>query len=584
MGKVKPFIRKDKAVRFELVHRSQRDPLAADENAPQRVLKYVGGGSFNEDGSAAPGSAAAEFAHKPSEEERDPVFGARSKRERLALLGIDFDDADVYDYEQHLKEMGQPGAYYIGFDEKKDGDQDAEQEEESGIDEAELDDEQRLLRKLAKQRPPGPSAPEKFGLPSDLFATEEEEDVGLLNRAAPIYGPKTDWDPDIVAALDEAYDLNDPEWAIEDDFIMQAVASGDENEEGEGVYDNDDDVDSTGAMFSDADDDDKAYTYRTDRSRFTEYSMTSSVMPRSEKLQQLDDQFEEFFAEYEDEEIGDLDAQVGAPDAIGNVDIQDRIATIMQEIDDLKLENASALRDVVDSTPADIRRDVLLRIKAKREAKLRAKGIDPKGKNNAEALDAESSDDEDDVEFVLGEQSTHKKPDFDVETILSTTTNLYNRPKLIDNAGPNDNLKSRKKNQQKQQEDAGKSLIGVAVDVPKVELSGSHGIPKGVIGAAKRTGLAPDVGNSSPASGGEFVVDEESELIELPVKGVARPKKETPEEKRARKKLVKEERQLRRATKKETKQMFKEEEGRLKDQAQLNRNANIKALNLGTIQ
>ena len=36
--KKRPFIEKKKAVSFHLVHRSQRDPLAADETAPQRVL------------------------------------------------------------------------------------------------------------------------------------------------------------------------------------------------------------------------------------------------------------------------------------------------------------------------------------------------------------------------------------------------------------------------------------------------------------------------------------------------------------------------------------------------------------------
>lgn len=36
--KKKAFIEKKKAVTFHLVHRSQRDPLAADETAPQHVL------------------------------------------------------------------------------------------------------------------------------------------------------------------------------------------------------------------------------------------------------------------------------------------------------------------------------------------------------------------------------------------------------------------------------------------------------------------------------------------------------------------------------------------------------------------
>ena len=36
--KKKPFIDKKNAITFHLVHRSQKDPLQADEDAPQRVL------------------------------------------------------------------------------------------------------------------------------------------------------------------------------------------------------------------------------------------------------------------------------------------------------------------------------------------------------------------------------------------------------------------------------------------------------------------------------------------------------------------------------------------------------------------
>ena len=39
--KKKSFIEKKAAVTFHLVHRSQRDPLAADEKAPQHVLLPV---------------------------------------------------------------------------------------------------------------------------------------------------------------------------------------------------------------------------------------------------------------------------------------------------------------------------------------------------------------------------------------------------------------------------------------------------------------------------------------------------------------------------------------------------------------
>ena len=40
---------------------------------------------------------------------------------------------------------------------------------------------------------------------------------------------------------------------------------------------------------------------------FSAYSMTSSIMRRSEKLVNLDDQFEELFLEkYDEDEVGDL--------------------------------------------------------------------------------------------------------------------------------------------------------------------------------------------------------------------------------------------------------------------------------------
>lgn len=58
-------------------------------------------------------------------------------------------------------------------------------------------------------------------LPSDVFASQHEENEGLLNLAAPMSGPRPDWDPDIVAALDDALDLDNPENILDDDFILK---------------------------------------------------------------------------------------------------------------------------------------------------------------------------------------------------------------------------------------------------------------------------------------------------------------------------------------------------------------------------
>ena len=41
-------------------------------------------------------------------------------------------------------------------------------------------------------------------------------------------GPKVDWDPDIVAALDDDFDFDNPENQLEDDFLAIANAEPDE--------------------------------------------------------------------------------------------------------------------------------------------------------------------------------------------------------------------------------------------------------------------------------------------------------------------------------------------------------------------
>ena len=77
------FIDKRRAVKFNVVNRSQRDPLAADPNAPRGVLQTI-----REDGGAA--------------YDGDHVHDL--KREEQVKFGIYFDDD--YDYLQHLREAG----------------------------------------------------------------------------------------------------------------------------------------------------------------------------------------------------------------------------------------------------------------------------------------------------------------------------------------------------------------------------------------------------------------------------------------------------------------------------------------------
>lgn len=62
----------------------------------------------------------------------------------------------------------------------------------------------------------------KISLPSSVFASNVEEKVGLLNKAAPVSGLRLDLDPDVIAALDDDFDYNNPDNQLEDNFIELA--------------------------------------------------------------------------------------------------------------------------------------------------------------------------------------------------------------------------------------------------------------------------------------------------------------------------------------------------------------------------
>ncbi|XP_064216681.1 protein LTV1 homolog isoform X3 [Aotus nancymaae] len=363
--KKKPFIEKKKAVSFHLVHRSQRDPLAADETAPQRVLLPT---------------------QKISNEERQ----AEQRK-----YGVFFDDD--YDYLQHLKEPSGPSelipsSTFSAHNRRE------EKEETLVI----------------------PSTGIK--LPSSVFASEFEEDVGLLNKAAPVSGPRLDFDPDIVAALDDDFDFDDPDNLLEDDFILQAnKPTGEEegmdiqksvNEDGsewedvdDKKGDSDDDYDSAGPL-SDEDDvsvpgkthgaiADHLFWNEETKSRFTEYSMTSSVMRRNEQLTLHDERFEKFYEQYDDDEIGALD----------NAELEGSI-----QVDSNRLQEV--LNDYY---------------KEKAENCIKLNTLEPLEDQDLPVNELDESDEEEMITVVLEEA----KEKWDCESICSTYSNLYNHPQLI---------------------------------------------------------------------------------------------------------------------------------------------------------
>ncbi|KAM7008986.1 protein LTV1 homolog [Tautogolabrus adspersus] len=461
--KKKSFIEKKKAVTFHLVHRSQRDPLAADEKAPQHVLL----------------PAAKVDSEKRQEEQRE--------------FGVFFDDD--YDYLQHLKEPS--GSEWVAAGPTQINVLDEEEEE----DEKEGDTDKAI---------PASS----INLPSSVFASEFEEEVGLLNKAAPISGPRLDMDPDIVAALDEDFDFDNPDNVLDDDFIMKANTSGgalnlrgeddDDDEEWEDT-DEEGDFDSEGGLSGDEEEGGRGREFlfmdEETKSRFTEYSMTSSVMRRNEQLTLLDDRFEKFFEQFDDDEIGALD----------NAELEGFI-----EPDSARLE--------------EIIKDYFVQ---KEKEYLRPDDLGPK---ELPVLKEEEDEEEEETETVVMEPPEEK---WDCETIISTYSNIYNRPKVI--AEPQ--------------------------KLKPIRVSQKTGFPLEVLPARGPT--------TKQAERMTRIND-----IDLPrVSTQPREKGESKEERKARKQAIKEERKERRVEKKVNKMAFKEEKVRQEKQM-LSLRTNVQGLKL----
>ncbi|XP_056136318.1 protein LTV1 homolog [Lampris incognitus] len=463
--KKKSFIEKKKAVTFHLVHRSQRDPLAADEKAPQHVL--------------VPTSK----------------LEAEKRWEEQRSFGVFFDDD--YNYLQHLKEASRPSELVAAGPLKSDKrlfDLCDEGEEDEG----EVDHDTPVA---------------SINLPSSVFASDFEEDVGLLNKAAPISGPRLDMDPDIVAALDEDFDYDDPDNILEDDFIIKAndlnsaVEKESDDEEWEDTDEEcseDEDFDSEGG-FSGEEGSGREFMFMDEetKSRFTEYSLTSSVMRRNEQLTLLDDRFEKFYEQFDDDEIGALD----------NAELEGFI-----EPDSARLQ--------------EIIKDYFTQ---KQKECLKPDDLGPK------ELPALKEEEEDEEEEQAMETMIIKAPEekWDCETIISTYSNLYNRPKVIE-------------------------------EPPKLK----------PIRVSNKTGIPLDV---LPSRGPTAKQAERMERIndsDLPrVCTQPRNKEESKEERKARKQTIKEERKERRTEKKANKVAFKQEKTRQEKQM-LNLRTNVQGLKL----
>merc|ERR1719153_621938 len=338
----------------------------------------------------------------------------------------------------------------------------------------------------------------KLQLPSSVFATEgREEEVGLLNRAAKSTGLDLSLDPDIVAAMDEDFDFDDPDNELDDDFVMQAMngpGSGDDSDE----YSEDDDdgnvnSDFGGGRSEDEDDDDvpslKSWTGEETGTKFTNYSMSSSCIRRNDQLSLLDDKFERFMDQYGEMEEGALEGE----EIEGTVESSsERMKQLLKEDEERRKTERQQLE-----REKEVVRDLMMR---------------EEGKDEME-------------DILMPVDADGRREQWDCESILSTYSTLYNHPKVI----------SERK-------------------LDPIHLSSKTGIPKDTLGRGLTAAALKQLDMENGLVDDE-VASVKSRITELSI----RPKHETLEEKKARKEAVKNIRRERRLEKKANTEAFKSE-------------------------
>jgi protein LTV1 len=443
MGKKKSFIDKKTAVTFNLVSKTHDDPTGFGQN----------------DVRAWPDETESSRAPSIIDEEQ-------------LNCGVYFDDG--YDYLQHIRER--EFASYSMMENPKSNNARWDKATLDG----QFDDAESAIS----------------GMTGRLHAIDMGEGKNYnAMKATAAEGPAVHCDPEIAQTLMDAFEDFDED--LEDDFIARAMQEPDQTPDSAGHdgisdwfaredahkrahqqrslrdhLDGDDDEYDTCSESSGSEGDGRETT-KSERSRFTEYSMTSSAVPRNPYQSEVDDHFEHMFADYDDTEIGALDHE----NVTGHVG----------------LNNEALMRVITALRPSD-------------------KPIDlPEDGVVLRECDVHSdSDREITEEDIFGKEKPKDK--WDVDSILSTYSNIYNRPKII-------------------------------CSEKKLQLS--------------KDGFPIDESDRTPIK--YKLIDEDFDRIKYIPPNV-RQRDETKEESRARQKIQREEKRLRRMEKKNNQIAFKIEE------------------------
>ncbi|KAF9567864.1 LTV-domain-containing protein [Agrocybe pediades] len=528
--KSKSIFRQPGAQHFQLVHRSQRDPLINDPEASSHVLKPF------ERENAKKGKSRADLETLLAEED---LSNGRQNIGEASLYGVYFDDTE-YDYMRHLRAVGV---------------------QEDGVESVLIEAPSTSQKKQSKRK----TGIELLDLPDGVLAsTSELPRTYESQQAIPesIAGFQPDLDAHLRQVLEALEDEAFVEDDLEDDFFAELVADGERGSDEEFDFefqedgvdpepkDPEDDGEETSwekrfADFkksqkeSEGGSDDgyaseggdtvgtlpaisviggKGKRRRKGTSEASGYSMSSSSMYRNEALQTLDERFDQMIAkEYnEDEDEDDINSNSDedsdeAPDLItSREDFDDMVNTFLNDFEILgrkmkpKMEGESGM-EKLDTFRRAMGQDERVRIM------------------NADEQEESPNDDD------LFPEDKEEKDRWDCETILTTYTNLENHPRLIRARDPK--------------------------PTPTIVLDRKTGMPS-VLKKVEKEKTTTGRVSFAPTSDDTGDSDSDNETQRGSARTIARPRNESKEEKKARKAAVKAERQARRVEKKTTKEQF----------------------------
>lgn len=268
------------------------------------------------------------------------------------------------------------------------------------------------------------------------------------------------------------------------------------------------------------------------KTTFTQYSMSSSVMKRSEHLTQIDDTFESVVETlYRDEDVGDLEFEAEEIYNASEELNENAVYRLLNIHNDQVMENSPIYGEEMDPQ-AHQKRDL---IRKTLELQSRQKEV-PENYDPGEDLINEM------------ERGREPKPQFDCESILSTKSNIYNRPKYVDES------KTFLKNQKTAKIQLNKMGLPMGPGASFKQLN------KAVKAAKKLEANSNSEGSDCDSLNGSG--DNMSQMTTLTVllsEASVRNKNESPAERKQRKSLVKELRKARREERKNTRMAFREE-------------------------